>query len=159
MLSSLAREAAELLWEMVATEDIGDAMQQMRENATTIQAQLRGLIGDYSDPDEGALAAGLESYDMLNNVLEEQSEAAPQGATGGVEFGGRPAASSADSFAVPPPSKAAPAAPQFGGASPATPGSGDTFAAAAPPPRQPPPSGLIDDAPSGKQEERPLMEF
>ena len=37
MLSSLAREAAELLWEMVATEDIGDAMQQMRENATTIQ--------------------------------------------------------------------------------------------------------------------------
>ena len=42
MLSSLAREAAELLWEMVATEDIGDAMQQMRENATTIQV-LRDL--------------------------------------------------------------------------------------------------------------------
>jgi hypothetical protein len=41
MLSSLAREAAELLWEMVATEDIGDAMQQMRENATTIQVRLR----------------------------------------------------------------------------------------------------------------------
>ena len=43
-----------------------------------LQAQLRGLIGDYSDPDEGALAAGLESFDMLNNVLEEQSDAAPQ---------------------------------------------------------------------------------
>ena len=41
MLSSLAREAAELLWEMVATEDIGDAMQQMRENATTIQVLRR----------------------------------------------------------------------------------------------------------------------
>lgn len=37
MLSSLAREAAELLWEMVATEDVGDATQQMRENATAIQ--------------------------------------------------------------------------------------------------------------------------
>jgi hypothetical protein len=37
MLSSLAREAAELLWEMVATEDVGDAMQQMRDNATAIQ--------------------------------------------------------------------------------------------------------------------------
>ena len=50
MLSSLAREAAELLWEMVATEDIGDAMQQMRENATTIQVLgrrqwLRDLAG------------------------------------------------------------------------------------------------------------------
>lgn len=37
MLSSLAREAAELLWEMVATEDVGDATQQMRENAAAIQ--------------------------------------------------------------------------------------------------------------------------
>jgi hypothetical protein len=41
MLSSLAREAAELLWEMVATEDIGDVMQQMRENATTVQVLRR----------------------------------------------------------------------------------------------------------------------
>ena len=35
------------------------------------QAQLRGLIGDYKDTDEGALATGLEAFDMLNNVLEE----------------------------------------------------------------------------------------
>jgi hypothetical protein len=55
--------------------------------------------------------------------------------------------------------QAAPGAPQFGAAPPAALGSVDTSAAAAPPPRQPPPSGLIDDAPSGKQEERPLMEF
>ena len=55
--------------------------------------------------------------------------------------------------------QAAPGAPQFGVAPPAALGSGDTSAATAPPPRQPPPSGLIDDAPSGKQEERPLMEF
>lgn len=39
MLSSLAREAAELLWEMVATEDVGDATQQMRDNASTIQVR------------------------------------------------------------------------------------------------------------------------
>ena len=37
MLASLARDAAELLWEMVATEDLGDATQQMRDNAAEIQ--------------------------------------------------------------------------------------------------------------------------
>ena len=41
MLSSLAREAAELLWEMVANEDVGDATQQMRDNATAIQVPTR----------------------------------------------------------------------------------------------------------------------
>ncbi len=39
MLASLAKDAAELLWEMVATEDLGEATQQMRENAVTIQVR------------------------------------------------------------------------------------------------------------------------
>lgn len=55
--------------------------------------------------------------------------------------------------------QAAPGVPQFGAAPAAALGSGGASAATAPPPRQPPSSGLIDDAPSGKQEERPLMEF
>lgn len=41
------------------------------------QAQLRGLIGDYQDSDEGALEAGLKSFDVLNNVLEEHSNPTP----------------------------------------------------------------------------------
>ena len=54
------------------------SMLDMLSSVCRLQAQLRGLIGDYSDPDEGALAAGLEAFDMLNNVLEEHSETAPQ---------------------------------------------------------------------------------
>lgn len=37
ILASLAKDAAELLWEMVATEDLGDATQQMRYAAANIQ--------------------------------------------------------------------------------------------------------------------------
>jgi len=46
ILASLAKDAAELLWEMVATEDLGDATQQMRDNASTIQ--VRPMVFPYS---------------------------------------------------------------------------------------------------------------
>lgn len=62
----------------------------MLSSLCCLQAQLRGLIGDYSDPDEGALASGLEAFDMLNNVLEEHSETAPQvSCLAGVGLGSR----------------------------------------------------------------------
>lgn len=67
-----------------------------------------------------------------------------------------------------PPPLAAPGAPQFG-AAPAAALGGTGFGDAAaqpqassspsPPPRQQPPTGLIDDAPSGQQEERPLIDI
>lgn len=38
----------------------------------TLQAQLRGQIGDYQDSDEGALAKGLEAFDTINRVLEDR---------------------------------------------------------------------------------------
>jgi uncharacterized phage infection (PIP) family protein YhgE len=145
ILASLAKDAAELLWEMVATEDLGDATQQMRDSAATIQAQLRGLIGDYQDPDEGALAAGLEAFDTLNNVLEEHTESATSPRAGasaaapGVQFGSAPAA-------------------DFD-----TGGGGGAAAAVAPPPAARQPAyGLLDDAPppdKGGAEEKPLIEF
>ena len=36
------------------------------------------MIGDYQDPDEGALATGLEAFDTLNNVLEAHQVRAVQ---------------------------------------------------------------------------------
>lgn len=42
-----------------------------------VQAQLRGMIGDYHDSDEEALAGGLEVYDLLTNTLTEYSGKAP----------------------------------------------------------------------------------
>ena len=39
------------------------------------QAQLRGLIGDYQDSDEDALAKGLEAFETINRVVDEHEEA------------------------------------------------------------------------------------
>ena len=44
MLASLAKDAAELLWEMVATEDVGEATSEMRSNAATLQVRIREEI-------------------------------------------------------------------------------------------------------------------
>lgn len=46
-LSLLARDAAEILWEMVAMGEIGAAVEDMKSKGQQLQAQLRGLIGDY----------------------------------------------------------------------------------------------------------------
>ena len=43
----LARDAAEILWEMVAMGEGGGAVADMKGKAEQLQAQLRGLIGDY----------------------------------------------------------------------------------------------------------------
>ena len=37
-LAALSREAAEILWEMAAMQDAGDAAQEMLEKSTTLQA-------------------------------------------------------------------------------------------------------------------------
>jgi hypothetical protein len=46
-LSLLARDAAEILWEMVAMGESGAAVADMKSKGEALQAQLRGLIGDY----------------------------------------------------------------------------------------------------------------
>ncbi|KAK9804960.1 hypothetical protein WJX73_003788 [Symbiochloris irregularis] len=83
-LAALGREAAEILWEMAAMNDSGDAAKEMLDKTAQLQAQLRGMIGDYHDSDEEALAGGLEVYDLLTNTLEEYSgkSAAPHPASG-----------------------------------------------------------------------------
>ena len=39
-LAALSREAAEILWEMAAMQDAGDAAQEMLEKSTTLQVRL-----------------------------------------------------------------------------------------------------------------------
>lgn len=67
----LGREAAEIMWEMAALKDHGDAAVEMRLKSSELQAQLRGMIGDYRDEDEGTLAAALEVFDLLTHTLVE----------------------------------------------------------------------------------------
>lgn len=117
-----------------------------------MQAQLRGLIGDYQDPDEGALAAGLEAFDTLNNVLEEHTETAASPRAGAAGTSGGVAAS--------------PSGVQFGSA-PSADFDGGVDEAAAPaaasasPAARQPAYGLLDDAPLPRKagEEAPLIEF
>jgi hypothetical protein len=56
-LSLLARDAAEILWEMVAMGEAGAAVEDMKNKAAQLQAQLRGAIGDYQ---ASALATALD---------------------------------------------------------------------------------------------------
>lgn len=67
----LAKEAAEILWEMAAMGDTGDAAAEMLGKSQQLQAQLRGMIGDYSGSDEGVMARALEAFETLSNTLEE----------------------------------------------------------------------------------------
>ncbi|EFN54229.1 hypothetical protein CHLNCDRAFT_135739 [Chlorella variabilis] len=78
-LSLLARDAAEILWEMVAMGEGGAAVEDMKSKAYQLQAQLRGLIGDYQGGDEGIFAKAFESFDMLSRCLEEQTVNRPTG--------------------------------------------------------------------------------
>mmetsp|Transcript_6485 Transcript_6485/g.18689 ORF Transcript_6485/g.18689 Transcript_6485/m.18689 type:complete len:248 (-) Transcript_6485:98-841(-) len=132
-VAALANEAGELLWEMVAQGAQGDATAEMKQKAQQLQAQLRGLIGDYQDSDEGALEAGLKSFDVLNNVLEEHSNPTP---TEGFESGAPETVP-----ASVPPRAAVASAPQ---------------SAAAPAAPHMPPKNLLDPVPA---DEKPLMEF
>ncbi|KAK9811420.1 hypothetical protein WJX72_003696 [[Myrmecia] bisecta] len=74
-LTELAQEAGAILWEMAAMQDTGDAATDMVSKSEQLQAQLRGMISDYQGVDEGALAAGLEAFELLGNTLEEYKKA------------------------------------------------------------------------------------
>lgn len=47
-----------------------------------VQAQLRGMIGDYKGGDETVLAAALEVFDLLSNTLSEYQTAVSPTAAG-----------------------------------------------------------------------------
>jgi len=47
-----------------------------------LQAQLRGMIGDYRDGDEASMAAALEVFDLLSNTLAEYETAVSPRAVG-----------------------------------------------------------------------------
>lgn len=81
-VSVLAKDASEILWEMVAMGESGPAMEEMRSRAELLQAQLRGLINDYTGGDEALYASAFESFDMLTRCLDDQSKNAAAG--GGV---------------------------------------------------------------------------
>lgn len=55
-LSGLAAEAAEILFEMAALHDSSEVARDMLDKAAQLQAQLRGMIGDFREGDEAALA-------------------------------------------------------------------------------------------------------
>ncbi|KAK9845925.1 hypothetical protein WJX81_006121 [Elliptochloris bilobata] len=87
-LSGLAAEAAEILFEMAALHDSSEVARDMLDKAAQLQAQLRGMIGDFREGDETALAQALEAFDTLTATVEEYhttlrnggAEAAPSGA-------------------------------------------------------------------------------
>lgn len=51
--------------------------------ANPLQAQLRGLIGDYQGGDEKLFNDALEALDMLNSCLSEEAQKIP-GQPGGI---------------------------------------------------------------------------
>lgn len=79
-LTHLAKEAAAILWEMVALGEKGAAMDEMMERAQQLQGQLRGLIGDVTDAEESVLADAFQAFDMLSRCLSDQSEDVPEAA-------------------------------------------------------------------------------
>ncbi|KAK2080262.1 hypothetical protein QBZ16_000115 [Prototheca wickerhamii] len=68
-LTVLAKDAAGIMWEMVAMNESGPAAAEMQANAQQLQAQLRGLIGDYQGGDEKLFNEALEALDMLNSCF------------------------------------------------------------------------------------------
>lgn len=75
-ISVLSKDAAEIMWEMVALGEGGAAMVEMKQRAQQLQAQLRGLINDYSGGDETLLAGAFQSFDMLSSCLDDQQHRA-----------------------------------------------------------------------------------
>eukprot|EP00887_Chlorella_sp_A99_P006269 scaffold3.g6269.t1 len=94
-LSLLAKDAAEIMWEMAAMGESGAAVEDMRSKAEQLQAraaaragrargrlssaraQLRGIISDYQGGDEALFAQAFEAFDMLGRCLEEQKNPKP----------------------------------------------------------------------------------
>lgn len=108
-LSVLAKDAAEILWEMVALGEGGDQVSEMKTTATQLQAQLRGIINDYSGGDETLLMGALESFDMLTRCLDDNKDPIAAPAAAAEEA---PAAASADVAPAPAAQQIKPAAPQ-----------------------------------------------
>lgn len=75
LMSALAREASEILWEMVAMGSSGAEVAEVKGRAEMLQKQLRGMIGDFAEGDEACLAQALEALDMLNRCLDDQAAA------------------------------------------------------------------------------------
>lgn len=71
-VSVLARDASEILWEMVAMGEAGSTVAEMRARAEQLRSQLRGLINDYSCEDENVLAQAFEAFEMLERSLDDQ---------------------------------------------------------------------------------------
>ena len=71
-VSALAKDAAEILWEMNVMGEAGAEMHEIRGTAELLQAQLRGLINDYSEGDEKLYAAAFEAFEMVTRSLEDQ---------------------------------------------------------------------------------------
>ncbi len=67
----LAKEAAAILWEMIALGETGTAKDDMVSQAKQLQAELRGAISDAPEVDESAMTDALESFDMLAQCLSE----------------------------------------------------------------------------------------
>ena len=86
-ISALSKDASEILWEMVAMGETGPPMHEMRSRAEMLQAQLRGLINDYSGGDVKIFAGAFEAFEMLSRCLDDQKppENAAQEAVEAVE--------------------------------------------------------------------------
>jgi hypothetical protein len=108
LLVALGREAAEILWEMAALQDETEATKEMLEKGELLQAQLRGMIGDYKGGDETILASALEVFDLLSNTLSEYHTATSPKAVGSAAApfaaGGYPTGAAPASRLQPPPS-------------------------------------------------------
>lgn len=74
-VSILSKDASEILWEMVALGEIGERRDDIHSTAQQLQAQLRGLINDYSGSvdDEELLSSALEAFDMISRCLDDQA--------------------------------------------------------------------------------------
>jgi len=102
LLSALAKDASEILWELAALGTSGPEIQEVRDRALLLQKQLRGMIGDFQgDGDEAVLAQALEGLDMLNRCLDDQS-AATAGGDVAPPFAAPPAPAAAATNPAPP---------------------------------------------------------
>lgn len=71
-ISVLSKDAAEILWEMVAMGETGESVLEMKSTAEMLQAQLRGLINDYAGGDEKLYAGAFEAFEMISRCLDDQ---------------------------------------------------------------------------------------
>lgn len=77
-ISVLSKDAAEILWEMVALGENGTDLDDMKSRAEQLRAQLRGLLNDYSGGNEQLMCGALDAFDSLNAALEDQTNVPSQ---------------------------------------------------------------------------------